>query len=222
MNKVSVIIPVFNEEKTVAGVIEAVLASNLASEIICVNDGSSDNSLSILKSFANKIRLIDLGKNQGKGYALAVGAKTAKEDIIVFLDSDHPNLSPNHVKDLIEPVLNQGFKAAVGLALSDATSKFYKLLIGFLIRLNAYTGGQRVYLKKDILPHIDQIAETGYGAELFLNNLIAPEKIKFVPLNGLLAINKDKKWPLPIAFKKWIVFNIQLAKQVFKKLFNLR
>jgi len=222
MNKVSVIIPVFNEEKTVKGVIETVLASEVAFEIICINDGSSDLSLSVLKNFGNKIELIDLGKNQGKGYTLAVGIKAAKGEIIVFLDSDHPNLSPDHVKDLVEPVLNQGFKAAIGLALSGVTSKSYKLLLGLLIKMNVYTGGQRVYFKKDILPYLDQIAGTGYGAELFLNNLIVLEKVKFVPLNGLITINKNKKWPLSVAFKKWIVFNIELTKQVFKKLFNLR
>ena len=220
MNSVSVIIPIFNEEKTVANVIKAVLSSGLALEIICVNDGSIDKSLAVLKSFGEKIKLIDLGKNYGKGFALVAGVKAARGEIIVFLDSDHPNLSKDHVKDLIEPVLNHDFDAAIGLALSGTTSKFYKLLLNFLIKLNVYTGGQRVYLKKDILPYVGQMAEAGYGAEFFLNNLIGPEKIKFVSLNGLKTIAKHEKWPLSIAFKKWIVFNIELAKQMFKKLFK--
>ncbi len=220
MNSVSVIIPVFNEEKTVANVIEAVLGSGLALEIICVNDGSIDKSLEVLKSFGEKIKLIDLEKNHGKGFALAAGVKAAKGEIIVFLDSDHPNLSKDHVKDLIEPVLNQGFSAAIGLASFDRRTKFYKSLLGTRIAFNVFTGGQRTYFKETILPYLDQISKTGYGVELFLNNLVLTKETKFVPLNGLKIITKGKKRKGAMAFRKRIVFNTELAKQAFKNLFK--
>ena len=68
---VSAIVPVFNEEKTVKVVVETLLASKLISEVICVNDGSTDKGLEILKSFGRKIKLIDLKRNHGKGFALS-------------------------------------------------------------------------------------------------------------------------------------------------------
>ena len=220
MNSVSVVIPVFNEEKTVANVIKAVSSSGLALEIICVNDGSTDKSLEALKSFGDKIELIDLGKNYGKGFALVAGVKAAKGEIIVFLDSDHPNLSKDHVKDLIEPVLIHGSKAAIGFALSDFTTRFYRLLLGVLVNFNVYTGGQRTYFKKTILPYLDQISKTGYGVDLFLNSLVSTKETKFVSLNGLKTITKGKKWKGIVAFKKWIVFNIELPEQALKNLFK--
>ena len=80
----SAIVPVYDEEKTVARVIGALLANNKFDEVICVNDGSTDRTLEILKSFGNKIILIDLKKNRGKGFALVSGIKKAKGEIVVF------------------------------------------------------------------------------------------------------------------------------------------
>ena len=89
---ISAIIPVFNEEKTVGEIIETLL-TDLVDEIICVNDGSSDESLNILKSFGTNIKLINLKRNYGKGFALAAGIKRAKGDFVAFFDSDLLNLS---------------------------------------------------------------------------------------------------------------------------------
>jgi len=67
-------VPVFDEETTVKNVVEVLLANNQIDEVICVNDGASDNSLAILETFGEHITLIDLKQNQGKGYTLALAA----------------------------------------------------------------------------------------------------------------------------------------------------
>lgn len=66
-HSVSAVVPVFNEEKTLRGVVWALLNSKLITEVICVNDGSTDKTREILKSFGRKIVFIDLKENQGKG-----------------------------------------------------------------------------------------------------------------------------------------------------------
>jgi glycosyltransferase involved in cell wall biosynthesis len=112
--KVSAIIPVYNEEKTVAGVIKTLLASKMIDEIIGINDGSTDRSLRILKGFGKKIILIDYKRNRGKGFALAQGIKKAKGEIVAFFDADLVNLSEVHIEKLVSPLLKKEATVALG------------------------------------------------------------------------------------------------------------
>ncbi|EKD86938.1 MAG: glycosyl transferase family 2, partial [uncultured bacterium] len=121
--KLSIIIPVFNEEKTIAQVIKNVYAvefENLTREIIIIDDGSSDKSLSeIKKGIAGKngIRLIAQGKNQGKGAAVAAGIEEATGDYIIIQDADF-EYDPNDIKKLVLPVLNNQAKVVYGTRLN--------------------------------------------------------------------------------------------------------
>ena len=92
MIKVSVIIPVFNVEKYLEECLESILAQTLKEiEIICVNDGSVDNSLSILKEYEKKypqIKVLKNKTNMGQGYTRNIGIKEASGLYIGFVDSD--------------------------------------------------------------------------------------------------------------------------------------
>ena len=89
--KISVIVPVYNVEKYLLECLDSIINQTLKEiEIICVNDGSTDNSLSILKEYASKderIKIIDK-ENEGQGYARKVGLDIAKGKYILFCDSD--------------------------------------------------------------------------------------------------------------------------------------
>lgn len=89
--KVSVILPIYNQEKYLAKALESLQNQTLSDiEFICVNDGSNDNSLNILKEYASKdsrIKIINQ-KNQGCGCARNNGLKFAKGEYIAFLDPD--------------------------------------------------------------------------------------------------------------------------------------
>ena len=89
--KISVIVPVYNVEKYLSECLDSILNQTLKDiEIICLNDGSTDNSLSILKEYAskdNRIILIDK-ENDGLGYTRKVGLDNATGKYILFCDSD--------------------------------------------------------------------------------------------------------------------------------------
>ena len=91
MPKVSVIVPVYNTEKYLKKCISSLLSQTLKDiEIICVNDGSTDESLRVLKRFArNDPRIIIIDKkNEGYGKAINVGIDNANADFIGVVDSD--------------------------------------------------------------------------------------------------------------------------------------
>lgn len=85
---ISVIIPVFNAEKSIKKCIESVLNQSYKNiEIIAINDGSKDNTLEILKNFKSQIILIDQ-QNSGVSAARNAGLNIAKGEFVAFLDSD--------------------------------------------------------------------------------------------------------------------------------------
>ncbi len=91
MPKVSVIIPVYNVEKYLSKCLDSVINQTLKDiEIICIDDGSTDNSLSILEEYAKKDKRIKIikQKNLGAGAARNKGLEVAKGDYLSFLDSD--------------------------------------------------------------------------------------------------------------------------------------
>jgi dolichyl-phosphate beta-glucosyltransferase len=92
----SIIIPAYNEATrlpaTLERIFEFVQAKCLDAEIIIVNDGSTDETVSVVQSFSGRHpapRLIDNGINRGKGYSIRRGVQSATGDIIMFTDADN-------------------------------------------------------------------------------------------------------------------------------------
>jgi glycosyltransferase involved in cell wall biosynthesis len=203
---VTAIVPVFNEEKTVAGVVETLSKNSLISEIICVNDCSTDRSLAILKKFKDRIQLINFKKNKGKGHALAAGIKKAKGEIVIFVDADLTNLSDTHIETLLKPILEDNFRAVLGYPSNGQVPNFTSNLTG-----------ERSYYKRDIIPHLKEIAKTRFGVEVFLNNLFRNEETKNVPLKKLRGLYKYEKRDSANAFREYISEAVEIALEIGKR-----
>ena len=83
----SIIIPVYNEEKTLTQLLVELKALKLNAEVIIVDDGSTDNSKIILDN-QNDFKVINNIQNRGKGYSIIRGASQAKCENIILIDSD--------------------------------------------------------------------------------------------------------------------------------------
>jgi glycosyltransferase involved in cell wall biosynthesis len=109
--KLSVVIPCYNEEKTLKKCVERVLEISgdfLHLEIIIINDCSTDGSLSIARDLANKdpkIKVMHHDKNHGKGAALQTGFTQTTGDFIAIQDADL-EYDPNDILRLLEPLVN--------------------------------------------------------------------------------------------------------------------
>ena len=204
---VSAIVPIFNEEKTITNVVKTLLKSNLIDEVICVNDGSTDKSLAILKKFKNKIKLLNLRKNHGKGFALAAGIKKAKGEIIVFIDADLTTLLDDHIKALLEPILEGEARSVLGYS----TKRWY--LPNFFSSLS----GERAYYKKDLVPYLKEMAKARFGVEIFLNDLFDEETTKKVPLKQLIGLYKYEKRDSANAFKEYLNEAVEIAREIGRR-----
>lgn len=99
--------PVLNEEKTIRDSLYAVLKEECVKEIIVVNDGSTDTSEDLIRTISienPKVKLINLQKNYGKGYAISKGIEHASGFLCIIQDADL-EYSPKEYSKLIKPIL---------------------------------------------------------------------------------------------------------------------
>lgn len=127
--KLSIVVPVFNEEKTLHEIVRrieaVVLLRGIEKEIILVNDASTDGSREILDGYAPRHAVIHQLYNQGKGAAVIRGLQKSTGDIVVIQDADL-EYDPENLNDLLPPILEG--KADVVYGSRFLTAKPHRVL----------------------------------------------------------------------------------------------
>jgi len=111
----SIIIPIYNEEKITADYLPSIFTLPIKKEIIIVNDGSTDDSLSIIKNLKESynFKLIDQAANEGKGAAVKHGLKEATGDYFIVCDAD-AEYDPADIISLFKQIIiTPGKKTAI-------------------------------------------------------------------------------------------------------------
>ena len=136
--KLSIIIPLYNEEKTIEEIIKRVLKVDLKGvekEIIVVDDGSVDNSAKIVNSFIKNslmknVKLVRHKKNRGKGAAVRTGIKNSRGDLILIQDADL-EYDPNDIPHLLQPILEGKAEVVYGSRFTgERKNMFFWHMIG--------------------------------------------------------------------------------------------
>lgn len=129
MNKLSIIIPVFNEEKTILKLVKKVIDLDLGEinkEVIIVNDGSSDSTESEIKNYLSpegkkfkieNLKVINHKRNQGKGAAVSTGIRASTGDYIVIQDADL-EYNPDDIRNLASHIINGESEVVYGTRLN--------------------------------------------------------------------------------------------------------
>lgn len=192
--KFSAIIPVYNNQSTVRHVINVLQKHPKVTEVIVVNDGSQDNSLTILENISG-IYLIDHERNKGKGAAIVSGWKAAKNDAILSADADLSALSLKHINDLV----------------SKYETGKWDMVIGYDDIFNKLSG-QRIYRKPVVLPSCYTAEKVGNGIEQVINHAHRGKKIAMVHTNNIGHILKYQRHPISLAMWLYLKEAWQLAK----------
>jgi len=168
--KLSIIIPFYNEEDTIAEVIEAVSKihlENIEIELIAVDDGSNDSSYDKVVHFKH-ITLIKHPRNKGKGAAVKTGFDRATGDLLIVQDGDL-ELSPNEIPSLVEVVKQKQARVVYGSRQLDGRNKKQSTIY--------YLGGILVTFCTNLL-FGTQLTDAPCGYKLFEAQLIKDIEIK--------------------------------------------
>ena len=115
--KISIIIPLYNEEKTIITLLEKIKNIQVlnSKEVIIVDDFSNDNSLKLVEDYKGlkNILVLKHNKNLGKGAAIKTAQKHVNGEIVIIQDADL-EYDPNDYSRLINPIINDNFKVVYG------------------------------------------------------------------------------------------------------------
>jgi glycosyltransferase involved in cell wall biosynthesis len=125
MPLLSILVPVYNEARTVAEVLErlAVIALPCEREVVVIDDGSSDGTYEVLERYRDvaPFRILHAAKNGGKGSAIRLGLAQARGEIIAIQDADL-ELDPAQIAALVEPILAGETDVVFGSRFLEKTS----------------------------------------------------------------------------------------------------
>jgi glycosyltransferase involved in cell wall biosynthesis len=196
--RLSVVIPVFNEKYTIAEIVRKVQATHLASEIILVDDGSTDGTREILQSLDPSPELCVLyhEKNKGKGAALRSGFQKASGDVILVQDADL-EYNPAEYPNLLEPIECGQADVVFGsrfLGSKRRVTMFWHMVANQLLTLTTNV------LYNSILSDM----ETGYKvfrADLLRSVRLRANRFDFEPeITAKMLKRKARLFEVPISF----------------------
>jgi glycosyltransferase involved in cell wall biosynthesis len=210
--KTSIIVCAYNEEKTIAEVVMACCKHNTDAEILVIDDGSIDKTEIILRELSKKYSFVcvKLKENKGKSWAMAHGVEIATNEIILFFDADVSNIKKEHFDHLLLPILNTDADMVLGQP--------SETLIDYKINPFKSLTGERAILKKDIIPILNDIRDTRFGVETFINLYYQSigKRVKYVLLDGLKHPTKYEKTSTKNATKEFISEGKEIAVTLIK------
>jgi len=199
---VSCIVPVYNNEKTVEGVLKTILNTKLISEVIVVDDGSTDKTYEVIKKYQGKVKIFKNNTNLGKGAAFVEGYKLARGKYILTCDADHKNLKIEHLQSIINEFFNGNHHMVLGARESD---KGWGALM-------AQISGERMFEKNSIKKYLNLIKSSRYGMEQIINHAHKGGGIKVVVSKDIGHLLKYKRGNVPVWIKDYLTQIYQMLK----------
>lgn len=179
----TVLIPAYNEESTVGGVVKAALEAGFP--VVVADDGSGD--LTASRAEAAGARAVRLPMNRGKGGAIAAGLAGVETPYVLLLDADLVGLRPEHLGVLLEPVLAGRLDMTIGVFKSGG------LMTDFGNRATPFLSGQRA-CKTEFLRGVPGLANERWPEPAITEHLKASgARWEYVNLPGVSQVMKEKK-----------------------------
>ncbi|MFH1379899.1 MAG: glycosyltransferase family 2 protein [bacterium] len=189
MGKLSIIVPVYNEVKTIKSVLDYLINLQFDKEIIVVNDGSTDGTSEILHAFKHpQVKILEHVANAGKGAAIINGIRAASGEVVAVQDADL-EYKPDELIRLAEPIFKGEVDVVFGSRfLQKNPRKYLRFYIGnkimslmiSLIGWKHITDTYTCYkmFKRDIINSFT-LSSRGFEIEAELSILVARGKYRF-------------------------------------------
>jgi glycosyltransferase involved in cell wall biosynthesis len=183
--RLSIIIPAYNEAERIESVLRVVMESNLADEVIVVDDGSTDDTAAVAERAGAKV--LRHQENRGKARAMLTGLENSTGECIAFLDADLLNVTVHHLADLVTPVLRGEAQATLGVFRGGRAPT----AIGQ--RIAPTMSGQRC-LRRELLSGFDGWG-SGFGIETAINAHLRRSgiELRVVEWHGAAQVMKEEK-----------------------------
>lgn len=184
---IAAIIPAYNEAKTIDAVLKALSGCRFIDETIVVSDGSTDDTAAIASRF-DGVQVIELPENRGKGGAMKAGLERTSAEIVLFLDADLLGLTEEHIRALLEPVLEN--RAMMSLGVFEKG----RMATDLAQKMAPYLTGQRA-LQRELFRDLSDLDLTRFGVEVALHRYVEEKKIPvaLVSLPDLSHLTKEEK-----------------------------
>ncbi|MGV6850775.1 MAG: glycosyltransferase family 2 protein [bacterium] len=192
MNDISFIIPAKNEERTICSVVEQITELYPDSEVIVVDDGSTDSTKNLIDQLGGNVRCLSHPVSRGNGSAIKTGARNATGDLLVFMDGDGQH-NPAEAQMLLS-LLEQGYDMVVGSRSRAGQASWfrhfantaYNKLASWMsgVRIDDLTSGYRV-VKADLFHKILHLLPNGfsYPTTSTMSLLRMGHHVGFCPIN---------------------------------------
>jgi glycosyltransferase involved in cell wall biosynthesis len=224
--RVSFLLPVYNEERTIASVLERVRALPFEKQIVVVDDGSTDRTAEILVASAADDLVVIRQENRGKGAALRAAIPHADGDVCVIQDADL-EYDPSDVPELIQPIVDGVADVVYGSRLSGGRpqraylfwhrvgNRFLSLVAGILYNttLTDMETGYKAF-RTDVLRGLD-LREDGFSIEPEITGRICRQRLRIYELpisyyGRTYAEGKKITWR--DGFKAlWVLFRVRVS-----------
>ncbi len=181
----AVLIPALDEAETVASVV-AVAREAAIGPVVVIDDGSTDATADVAaKAGAEVLRLPE---NRGKGGAVAAGARSRRERVLLLIDADLTGLRPRHLRALARPVLEGRADMTRGVFVGG------RWRTAMAQRLVPVLNGQRALLREGLLA-VEDLDDSRYGVEVAITEHArhAGWRTLDVPLRGVSQVMKEEK-----------------------------
>ncbi len=184
--KTAAIVPAYNEEQTISGVVRTLLRSPKIDEVVVVSDGSEDRTA--LRARRCGAKVVELHENVGKGGALKTGVDAVTADILLFIDADLLGLTQNHICQLLGPILDGTADMTVGVFEEG------RLATDLAQKIAPFLSGQRA-VKRELFSSIPEVEHSRYGVEMALSRYADKQDlpVTVVNLKDLSQIMKEEK-----------------------------
>jgi len=168
-NKAAAIISAYNEAPRIALVLETLLTSPYISEVIVVDDGSSDNIDEVMRKFPDVVYLKN-DSNQGKGYSLERASHATDAGVFLFCDADFLDLSHEMLEKVITPVVNDTCDMFIGIY-STPSHKYFDILLKFTAFPSGINSGLRA-VRRNVWEALPPYYKHRFKLESGLNYLV--------------------------------------------------